>query len=52
MKIIAGFKIESQVHKGYKRFCKQSGYVMSKRIENLMRADMKKRLLELPQIKL
>ncbi len=52
MEIKIGFKIESQVHRDYKKFCRQNGYVMSKRIEKLMRADIKRRLLELPEIKL
>ncbi len=52
MKIDVGLKIEAKVHRAYKRFCKQNGHVMSKRIEQLMVADMKKRLLELPEIKL
>ncbi len=52
MKINVGLKIEEQTHREYKKFCKKNGYLMSRRIEQLMRADMKKRLLEIPEIKL
>ena len=52
MKIKFGLAIDKKVHAAYKKFCKQNGYVMSKRLEQLMLADVKKRLLELPEFKL
>ena len=44
--------VNSELHKRYKKFCKENGLVMGKRIEELMRADLEKRLIKIPEVKL
>lgn len=44
--------VDSNLHAKYKKYCKGSGLVIGKRIEDLMRADLEQRLIKMPKIKL
>ncbi len=44
--------IDEKAHSKFKKFCKENGLVMGKRIEDLMDADLEKRLIKIPEIKL
>ncbi len=45
-------RIDSTIHRKYKKMCKENGLVMAKRIEELMRADLEMRLIKIPKVKL
>lgn len=45
-------RIEGRVYTKYKNFCKENGLVIAKRLEDFMRADLEKRLIKIPEVKL
>ncbi len=45
-------EVDSELHKRFKSFCKKNGLVMGRRIEDFMRADLEKRLIKIPKVKL
>ena len=45
-------RVDEKVQRGYKKFCHENGLVMQKRIEDLLRADLEKRLIKIPEMKL
>ena len=51
-KINFNVQVDSNVHRKFKEFCKENGLVMGKRIEDLMDADLERRLIKIPEIKL
>lgn len=51
-KIKIGLFVKAGTYKKYKKLCDRQGIKISNRLEQLMRADTKKRLLELPELKL
>ncbi len=44
--------VDEKVRLRYKKFCKENGLIVGKRIEDLMDADMERRLLKIPEVKL
>ncbi len=44
--------VDSNVHQSFKKFCKENGLVMGKRMEELMRADIEHRLIKIPKVKI
>ena len=44
--------VDENVQHRYKNFCRENGLIIGKRIEGLMDADMEKRLIKIPEIKL
>ena len=52
MKKLTNVLVDAKVHGNFKKFCKENGLVMGKRIEDLMRADLEKRLIKIPELKL
>ncbi len=51
-KIRTTIVIDAEIRRKYKKFCKDNGLVMGKRIEGLMKADLEKRLIKIPEVKL
>ena len=52
MKKITTISVDAKVHDKYKKFCKENGLVIGKRIEGLMCADLEKRLIKIPKMRL
>ncbi len=52
MKIRMVIWTDEKVHGKYKKFCKENGLIIGKRIEELMRADLEKRLIKIPRVEL
>ncbi len=44
--------MDAKVYASYKKFCKENGLVMGKRFEDLLRADLEKRLIKIPRVEL
>ncbi len=51
-KIKIGLFVNAGTYRKYKKLCNVRGLKISNRIEQLMLADVKKRLLELPELRL
>ncbi len=51
-KLRTSILIDRKVHSKYRALCKENGLIMSKRIEDLMRADLEKRLIKIPKVEL
>ncbi len=45
-------RIDNRVYQKYKKFCKDNGLIIGKRIEDLMDADLEKRIIKLPEVRL
>mgnify|MGYP001603787612 CR=1 FL=1 len=45
-------RLNKKLHKDYKKFCKQHCLVMGRRIEELIKMDLERRLIKLPEVKL
>ncbi len=44
--------ISKNVHSRYKKFCKENGLIIGKRVEGLLEADVEKRLIKIPEVRL
>ncbi len=51
MKISATIKVEKATYARYKKFCKQNGFTISKRVENFMLEDLENPLNFIRKIK-
>ncbi len=51
-KIKMSIWVDEKVQGRYKKFCKENGLIIGKRIEGLMDADMEKRLIKIPEVKI
>ena len=51
MKISATIKVEQKVYGKYKKFCKQNGFTIGKRVENFMLEDLENPLNLIRKIK-
>ncbi len=52
MKKVTSLKVDIRIYKKYKKFCKENGLLIGKRIQDLLEADLEKRLIKLPEVKI
>ncbi len=52
MEKVTSIRVNSKTYKKYKKFCKENGLLIGKRIQDLIEADLEKRIIKLPEVKL
>ena len=52
MEKVTSIRVDNSIYKRYKKFCKEHGLLIGKRIQDLIEADFERRLIKIPEVKL